>query len=135
MPDLASLLPLPFLKKKSDDSEQEQAQASVDQRTMEQLKEFSRGLVTSQDIIAPEAIDVDFTYQKINSTYTRTLFIAGYPRSVPANWLSPLINFPHQINVSMFIYPMDSSEILDNLKRKITEMEAEKLAILTPRLN
>ena len=125
MPDLASLLPLPFLKKKSDDSEQEQAQASVDQRTMEQLKEFSRGLVTIQDIIAPEAIEVDFTYQKINSTYTRTLFIAGYPRSVPANWLSPLINFPHQINVSMFIYPMDSSEILDNLKRKITEMEAE----------
>ena len=92
---------------------------------MEQLQEFSRGLVTIQDIIAPEAIEVDFTYQKINSTYTRTLFIAGYPRSVPANWLSPLINYPHQINVSMFIYPVDSGEILDNLKRKITEMEAE----------
>jgi type IV secretory pathway VirB4 component len=53
------------------------------------------------------------------------LFIAGYPRTVPANWLSPLINYPHQINISMFIFPMDSAEILDNLKRKITEMEAE----------
>ena len=82
-------------------------------------------MVTIQDIIAPEAIEVDFTYQKINSTYTRTLFVAGYPRSVPANWLSPLINFPHQISISMFMYPTDSSEILNNLKRKITEMEAE----------
>lgn len=125
MPDLASLLPLPFLKKKSEDPQQDQALASADQQNMEKLREFSRGLVTIQDIIAPEAIEVDFTYQKINSTYTRTLFVAGYPRSVPANWLSPLINFPHQINVSMFVYPMDSSEILDNLKRKITEMEAE----------
>jgi conjugal transfer ATP-binding protein TraC len=114
-------LPLPF-KKKSDEQEQTKDKKEED---LEKIKEFSRGLVTIQDIIAPEAIEVDFTYQKINSTYTRTLFVAGYPRAVPANWLSPLINFPHQINTSMFVFPVDSKEILDNLKRKITEMEAE----------
>ncbi len=112
---------LPFLNKKKDSAETEDQQ-SLD---LKQVEEFSRGLVTIQDIIAPEAIEVDFTYQKINSSYSRTLFVAGYPRSVPANWLSPLINFPTQTNISMFIFPMDSSEILDNLKRKITEMEAE----------
>jgi type IV secretory pathway VirB4 component len=112
---------LPFLNNKK----QEDEVPSQEQQEMDQIKEFSRGLVTVQDIIAPEAIEVNFTYQKINSNYTRTLFVAGYPRTVPANWLSPLINYPHQINVSMFVFPMDSSEILDNLKRKITEMEAE----------
>ncbi len=115
---------LPFFKKK-DDKQTEGAVLSQDQKDLERLQEFSRGLVTIQDIIAPEAIEVDFTFQKINSTYTRTIFIAGYPRSVPANWLSPLINYPHQMNIAMFIYPVDSGEILDNLKRKITEMEAE----------
>lgn len=112
---------LPFLNKKKDETDQ----SSQEEQQLEKIKEFSRGLVTIQDIIAPEAIEVDFTYQKINSSYSRTLFVAGYPRTVPANWLSPLINFPHQINISMFIFPMDSAEILDNLKRKITEMEAE----------
>ncbi|PIR58994.1 MAG: hypothetical protein COU69_02540 [Candidatus Pacebacteria bacterium CG10_big_fil_rev_8_21_14_0_10_56_10] len=97
----------------------------TDPNQQRQLKTFAQGLVTIQDIIAPEAIEVDFTFQKINSTYTRTLFVAGYPRSVPANWLSPLINFPHQMFVSMFIFPVDVKEILDSLKRKITEMEAE----------
>jgi conjugal transfer ATP-binding protein TraC len=124
MPSLLSSLPFPFSKKpqpSSPEALQQQQEAS----DLEKLKEFSRGLVTIQDIIAPEAIEVDFTYQKINSTYTRTLFVAGYPRSVPANWLSPLINYPHQINVSMFIFPVDVKEVLDNLKRKITEMEAE----------
>ncbi len=116
-------LSLPFIgKKKKNQHKQEDAQK---QRNLEKIEEFSRGLVTIQDIIAPEAIEVDFTYQKINSTYTRTLFVAGYPRAVPANWLSPLINFPHQLDTSMFIFPVDSGEILDNLKRKITEMEAE----------
>lgn len=129
MSNIFSSLPLPFLKKKVYTSNQpqdaEQEQATLEQKNLEKLEEFSRGLVTIQDIIAPEAIEVDFTYQKINSTYTKTLFVAGYPRAVPANWLSPLINFPWQVSVSMFIFPVDSSEILDNLKRKITEMEAE----------
>lgn len=126
MPDLASLLP--FGKKKTAtpaDDTPEAKELEKQKKELEKLQEFSRGLVTIQDIIAPEAIEVDFTFQKINETFTRTLFVAGYPRSVPANWLSPLINFPHQINVSMFVYPVDSGEILDNLKRKITEMEAE----------
>jgi conjugal transfer ATP-binding protein TraC len=117
--DFSSLLP--FNKK---------TQASTDAAAAETqneviLKQFAQGLVTVQDIIAPEAIEVDFTFQKINSTYTRTLFVAGYPRTVPANWLSPLINFPHQLDVSMFVFPVDVREVLENLKRKITEMEAE----------
>ncbi len=95
------------------------------QALQDQLKTFSMGLVSVQDIIAPEAIEVDFTYQKINSTFTRTLFIAGYPRMVPANWLSPLINFPYSLDISMHITPVDIKEVLHDLRRKITEMEAE----------
>lgn len=91
----------------------------------EQIQQFSAGLVSIQDIIAPEGIEVDFTYQKINSTFTRTLFIAGYPRMVPANWLSPVINFPYSLDLSMHITPVDIKEILHDLRRKITEMEAE----------
>lgn len=117
------LAALPFFKKSTPSSAS--AEPTKEEKELEKIKQFSRGLVTIQDIIAPEAIEVDFTFQKINSTYTRTLFVAGYPRSVPANWLSPLINYPHRMTVSMFVYPADSSEILDNLKRKITEMEAE----------
>lgn len=90
-----------------------------------EIQQFSSGLVSIQDIISPEAIEVDFTYQKINSVYTRTLFVAGYPRTVPANWLAPLINFPHSLEISMHIFPVEIKKILDDLRRKITEMEAE----------
>lgn len=116
---------LPFLNSKQKSDQSVDLQQDAEQQQLQKVQQFSQGLVSIQDIIAPEAIEVDFTYQKINSTYSRTLFVAGYPRSVPANWLGPLINYPHQMNISMFIYPVDSSEILDNLKRKITEMEAE----------
>src|SRR5579859_827048 len=116
-------LPLPFFKSKTTDQATTDTAQTASNEAL--LKQFSQGLVSVQDIIAPEAIEVDFTFQKINSTYTRTLFVAGYPRMVPSNWLSPLINYPHQLDISMFIFPVDVREVLENLKRKITEMEAE----------
>lgn len=84
----------------------------------------ARGITSIKDIIAPSAIEIDFDNLKIGNTYFRSLFVSGYPRFVNANWLYPLISFDHSMDVSMFIYPRDSKEILDNLKRKIGEMEA-----------
>lgn len=78
-----------------------------------------------QDIIAPSVIEVDFDYLKINNRFTRTLFVAGYPRYVSANWLSPLINYEHTLDISLFLYPVESKSVLDDLRRKIAEMEAE----------
>ena len=80
---------------------------------------------TVQNIIAPPALEVDFSHLKIGDKYIRTLFVVGYPRYVSANWLSPLINFNHSLDVSMFVYPSDSKGTLDTLRRRITEMEAE----------
>lgn len=93
--------------------------------TNNNIKPFAEGLVTTKDVIAPSAIEVDFDYLRIDNKYYRTLFVAAYPRFVGINWLSSLINFDASLNISMFIYPTDGKEILDDLRRKITEMEAE----------
>lgn len=88
------------------------------------IASMAKGMVTIGDIIAPSAVEVDFNFLKIGSVYYQTLFVAGYPRFVTANWLEPLISFDHSLEVSMFIYPSESKEILDNLRRKVGEMEA-----------
>ena len=88
-------------------------------------KPFIEGLVSVKDIIAPSALEVDFDHVRIDSKYYRTCFVAGYPRFVGLNWLSTLINFDASLKVSMYIYPTDGKEILDDLRRKIAEMEAE----------
>lgn len=89
------------------------------------LNQFDKGLVAVQDIIAPGAIEVDLNNLKIGNKYFRTLFVAGYPRFVSANWLSPLINFDHSLDIAMYIYPVEGKNVLDDLRRKIAEMEAE----------
>lgn len=82
------------------------------------------GPLSAKDIIAPPAIEVDFDYLKIGDYFYRTLFVAGYPRFVTANWLGPLISFDHTLDIAMYIYPTQSAEVLENLRRKVGEMEA-----------
>jgi len=91
----------------------------------EEISALEKGVVSVKDIIAPGAIEVDFDYLKIGSKYFRTLFVAGYPRFVSANWLAPLINFDHSLEIAMYIYPVEGRGVLDELRRKIAEMEAE----------
>ena len=88
-------------------------------------KLFSEGLVSVKDIISPSSLEVDFNHVRIDDKYYRTLFVSGYPRFVGMNWLSSLINFDWALSVSMYIYPTDGKAVLDDLRRKITEMEAE----------
>jgi len=88
-------------------------------------QKLSQGITSIKDIIAPGAIEVDFSHLKIDNTYFKTLFVSGYPRFVNANWLAPLINFQHSLNIAMFIYPVEGRNIMDDLRRKIGEMEAE----------
>ena len=87
-------------------------------------RKLAKGIPSVKDIIAPSAIEVDYNYIKIGDKYFRTLFVSGYPRFVGANWLEPIINFDHSITITMFYYPMNARNVLDDLRRKIAEMEA-----------
>lgn len=85
---------------------------------------IAKGAVTVRDIISPSYIEVDFNNIKIDDRYYRTLYVVGYPRYVSANWLYSLITFDHPLYISMYIYPTESKSVLEDLKRKIAEMEA-----------
>jgi conjugal transfer ATP-binding protein TraC len=80
--------------------------------------------ITIQDVLAPSEMEIDFSHIRFDHTHYRTFFASAYPRFVEANWLDPLISFEHSLSVSMFIYPVPSKGVLDDLKRKIAEMEA-----------
>ena len=112
-------------------NEKPAAKNSVPEFVIEQAKpiiinpiEDNKGLELL-DLIAPNAIEVDFDYVKIGDAYLRTLFISGYPRFVSPGWLDQVINFNGTLDISFFIYPVESKDILDDLMHKVAEMEAE----------
>lgn len=77
------------------------------------------------DVLSPQKIEVDFNYLKVNKMLYQTLYTNIKRRFVVPGWLEPLVNFNKSLNISFHIYPVEGKTILDDLRRKITEMEAE----------
>ncbi len=107
-------LPNPF--KKSAKAPKPPADIAVVEGNKEQLD--------LSDVLAPPEMEIDFNHLRLGQSFFRTYFVSKYPRFVDPNWLEPLISFDHSLLISMFIYPTESAGVLDDLKRKIAEMEA-----------
>jgi type IV secretory pathway VirB4 component len=111
-----------FRKKQAKNLQREDPELAA---TRERASKFlGTGMVDVKDVIAPAAMRVEFDYLQIGETYFRTLLVAGYPRFIGANWLSPLINFDHTLDLSFYYYPVETRGIVGDLRRKIAEMEA-----------
>lgn len=94
-------------------------------REQEEIEaEFVKGITTLRDIIAPSALEIQSSYFRLGTRYGRTLYVYGYPRKIATGWISSIINIDEVIDVSMFIYPVESQVILDNLRKKVGQLEA-----------
>ncbi len=111
-----------FGKKKSDAVDIAQQQRAREQAEVEQ--EFLKGITTLRDLIAPSSLDIHSSYFRIGTKYGRTLYVYGYPRQIYTGWLSAIINMDEVLDLSMFIYPVESQVVLNNLRKKVTQIQA-----------
>lgn len=85
---------------------------------------FQTGVMTLRDLMSPSSLEIHGSYFRLGTKYGRTLYVYGYPRTLYTGWLSPLINIDEVLDISMFIYPVESGIILKNLQKKVTQLEA-----------
>lgn len=85
---------------------------------------FEQGITTLRDLISPSSIEIHSSYFRLGTKYGRTIYIYGYPRTLFTGWISPLINIDEVLDVSMYIYPVETAVIMKNLRKKVTQLEA-----------
>jgi len=86
---------------------------------------FETETIGIKDIIAPSSIEVNQNYLKLGEKMAKSFFIFSYPRYLSTAWFSPIINLDTPMDVSFFIHPVDMSQILKRLRKKITEVQSE----------
>jgi conjugal transfer ATP-binding protein TraC len=100
----------------------------IDPRQLQEQQEaeaiYRQGIVTMRDLIAPPSLKIEGHYIQIGKRFARSLYVYGYPRQIFTGWLSPIINLDEIIDLSLFIYPVESQVVLDNLRRKVGQLEA-----------
>ncbi len=102
---------LSFLKRKSSIPE------------LEKIVEES--LVDIKDIIAPSSIVVGDDFIKLGGRMAKSFFIFSYPRYLSTGWFSPVINLDTPMDIAIFIHPLETGPLLKQLRRRVTEVQAE----------
>jgi len=112
---------------KSPDGGTKSALSSADQERknyLEAEKIYQEGLVYIKDLIAPSSMEINYDSIRIDGMYAKSFYVFAYPRYLDVNWLSPIVNFDVTMDISQFIYPISSAEIMKTLKKKVAQMQS-----------
>jgi conjugal transfer ATP-binding protein TraC len=100
------------------------AQAQRAREEQEVQAAFQKGITALRDFVAPSSLEFSNTHFQLGTRYARTYYVYGYPRQLYTGWLSGLVNLDEVIDLSMYVYPVESQVVLENLRKKVTQLEA-----------
>lgn len=78
-----------------------------------------------KDIIAPSALRITSKQLLLGEKIVRTYFIISYPRFLTEGWFSPIINLDKVFDISIFIHPIETAQVLRTFQKKVAEVESQ----------
>ena len=81
--------------------------------------------VNLKDLIAPSSISINYDYIKLGKRLAKSFFIFSYPRYLSTGWFSPIVNLDTPMDISIFIHPVETEPLLKQLRKRVTEVQAE----------
>ncbi len=91
---------------------------------IEAEKVYEQGVASVKDLIAPASFEVEYDRVRMDGLYAQSFYVFAYPRYLNVNWLSPVINFDVTMDISQYIYPTSSGDIMKQLKKKVAQMQS-----------
>ena len=88
-------------------------------------KIFETEVIRAADIVAPASIEIGSGHLKLGEKLAQSYFIFSYPRYLTTGWFSPVINLDIPMDISFFIHPIEAGLILRQLRKRVTEVQAE----------
>lgn len=121
-----------FAKKKQDEVKDNEKASSSNSRLSEEEKKkfieaekiYQEGMASVKDLISPASLDIQRDKLILDGLYARSFYVFSYPRYLDVNWLAPVINFDVTMDISQFVYPIESDKIMRTLKRKVAQMQS-----------
>ncbi len=107
---------LPFGKKKTD---------APDVLPVLPEEIYRAGVLDLQDVIAPHALKINSKELDLGEKISRTFFVISYPRFLTTGWFAPIINMDKVLDISIFIHPLDTNEMLRKFQKKVAEVQSQ----------
>lgn len=78
-----------------------------------------------RDLISPSGIKIESQELNISGKLAKSFFIISYPRYLEEAWLAPIINLDKIFNVSIYITPLATAEVMKKFQKKVVEIESQ----------
>lgn len=86
---------------------------------------FKEQLMTLTDVVAPSAVQINPRSINISGVSARVYYAVSYPRYLNDGWLEPVLNLAKEIDVSIFIHPIDTADTLKKFQKKVAEVQSQ----------
>lgn len=77
------------------------------------------------DVIAPAAINISPRSVNVSGKYVRVYFAVSYPRYLTDGWLEPILNLEREMDISIVVHPINTSETLKKFQKKVAEVQSQ----------
>lgn len=82
-------------------------------------------LMTLTDVIAPSAINISPRSINISGMSARVFYVVAYPRYLNEGWMEPILNIEKELDISIVIHPIDTTETLKKFQKKVAEVQSQ----------
>ncbi len=86
---------------------------------------YQAGVLELKDVIAPSALKITPREINLGDKIARTFFVISYPRFLTESWFAPIVNLDKIFDVSVFIHPIDTAQILRQFQKKVAEVQSQ----------
>lgn len=100
-------------------------QEDVDISSIMPQSVYDSSVLELKDIVAPSALKVTPREVHLGNKVMRTFFVISYPRYLAESWFSPIINLDKEFDISIFIHPIETSQILRKFQKKVAEIQSQ----------
>jgi len=90
---------------------------------------FALGTRSLADLVSPAGADIRRDHIQLDTQYLRVLAVTGYPRTVAAGWLGPLVEeLDLPLELSLHVRPLHSPDMVRHLGLQIAKLESSRRA-------
>jgi hypothetical protein len=86
---------------------------------------FEKATIELRDRLAPSAIEISPRSIHLGDKIARSYFIVSYPSYLTDNWFSQIVNLDRIFDVSIYIHPVDTKELLKTFEKKVAEVQSQ----------
>jgi conjugal transfer ATP-binding protein TraC len=101
-----------------------QTEVEISKALLDNEKNYKKDLTTIRDLISPSSVSIATGQMQMGTKLVRSFFVLTYSRIITSGWLEGVINADIPLDLSIFIYPEDSSKVLKDLKSKVGKIQA-----------